>query len=206
MRRKALSLIMESFMNPFKLRLCVFILTLLAGLSFAQTPASPPTPDWKAVVQSRLALYGHRNWIVVADSAFPAYANPGIETIVVNEDMSSVLRYVTGAIASSRHVRASVFLDQELYFVDARDYPGLSELRKQMTELFAKNPTFTAPHAEMITKIDEAGKTFQVLFIKTTETIPYTTVFMRLDCGYLSDEGEQKIRTAMSAAIKPQAK
>ena len=52
----------------------------------------------------------------------------------------------------------------------------------------------------MITKIDEAGKTFQVLFIKTTETIPYTTVFMRLDCGYLSDDVERKIRTAMAAA------
>jgi D-ribose pyranose/furanose isomerase RbsD len=193
-------------MNALKLGFCVSLLALLTVSSFAQTPASTPTPDWKAVVQSHLPLYGHRNWIVVADSAFPAYANPGIETIVANDDLPSVLRYVTGAIASSRHVRASVFVDQELYFVDERDYPDLSELKKQMTELFAKNQVSTAPHAEMIAKIDEAGKTFQILFIKTTETIPYTTVFMRLDCGYLSDEGERKIRTAMSAAGKPQAK
>jgi len=29
-----------------------------------------------------LPLFGHRNWIVVADSAYPAHSMPGIETIV----------------------------------------------------------------------------------------------------------------------------
>jgi TorA maturation chaperone TorD len=50
-----------------------------------------------------------------------------------------------------------------------------------------------------MTRIDEAGKTFRILFIKTTATIPYTSVYMRLDCGYMSDDVERKIRTAMAA-------
>ncbi|MDE3198919.1 MAG: hypothetical protein KGN84_21400 [Acidobacteriota bacterium] len=43
------------------------LLLFLAGLTvFAQTPQS-----WRATLEERLPLYGHRNWIVVADSAYP---------------------------------------------------------------------------------------------------------------------------------------
>jgi hypothetical protein len=73
-----------------RLRAISCVLSLLVSLSLAQTPDSVPSSDWKAVVQNRLPLYGHRNSIVVADSAFPVYANSGIETIVVNDDLPSV--------------------------------------------------------------------------------------------------------------------
>ena len=177
----------------------VCFLALLSSASLSQSQASGSSSDWKAIVQNRLSLYGHRNWIVVADSAFPVYAAPGIETIVVKEDLPSVLRYVASAIVSSRHVRAIVFLDRELQFIDEHDYPGVSALRKQITAAFAKDQVSSIPHTEVMTKIDEAGKTFRILFIKTSETIPYTSVYMRLDCGYMSDEVERKIRTAMAA-------
>ncbi len=188
------------------LRAALILLALLPSSSLAQTPASAPSPDWKDVIQNRLSLYGHRNWIVVADSAFPVYAEPGIETIVVNADLLSVLRYVASAISSSSHVRATVFLDQELQFIDERDYPGVSELRKQIRAAFAKDQISSIPHTEVMTKIGEAGKTFRILFIKTTATIPYTSVYMRLDCGYMSDEVEGRIKTAMSAVGNRQPK
>jgi D-ribose pyranose/furanose isomerase RbsD len=201
-------------MNTIKsgLRFAIAVVALLTSLpffslgSFAQTPASAPASDWKSIVQNRLPLYGHRNWIVVSDSAFPAYSEPGIETIAVNEDLPSVLKYVAHAIAASRHVRATVFVDQELQFIDERDYPGVTELRKHIAAEFAKQQMQTMPHAEVMNKVDEAGKTFRILFIKTTSTIPYTSVFMRLDCGYLSDEGERKIRAAIAAASSPPPK
>jgi len=189
-----------------KLRVASFLLVLLLSSSLAQTPAVVSSSDWKDIVQNRLSLYGHRNWIVVADSAFPVYAEPGIETIVVNADLPSVLRYVASAISSSRHVRATVFLDQELQFIDEHDYPGVSELRKQIMAPFAKEQVSSIPHTEVMTKIGEAGKTFRILFIKTTATIPYTSVYMRLDCGYMSDEVEGRIKTAMSAVGNRQPK
>jgi D-ribose pyranose/furanose isomerase RbsD len=187
-----------------RLRTIVCVLALLVSSSFSQNQASGSSSDWKAIVQNRLPLYGHRNWIVVADSAFPVYATPGIETIVVKEDLPSVLRYVASSISSSRHVRATVFLDKELQFIDEHDYPGVSELRKRITAAFAKGQVSSIPHTEVMTKIDEAGKTFRILFIKTTAAIPYTSVYMRLDCGYMSDEVERKIRTAMAAASNRQ--
>lgn len=189
-----------------RLRTIVWVLALLVSSSFSQSQASGSSSDWKAIVRNRLPLYGHRNWIVVADSAFPVYATQGIETIVINEDLPSVLKYVTTAISSSGHVRATVFLDQELQFIDERDYPGVSELRRQITASFSKDQVSSIPHTEVMTNIDEAGKTFRILFIKTTAMIPYTSVYMRLDCGYMSDEVERKIRTAMAAASNRQPK
>jgi D-ribose pyranose/furanose isomerase RbsD len=189
-----------------RLRTIVWVLALLVSSSFSQSQASGSSSDWKAIVQNRLPLYGHRNWIVVADSAFPVYATQGIETIVINEDLPSVLKYVATAISSSGHVRATVFLDQELQFIDERDYPGVSELRRQITAPFSKDQVSSIPHTEVMTNIDEAGKTFRILFIKTTAMIPYTSVYMRLDCGYMSDEVERKIRTAMAAASNRQPK
>jgi hypothetical protein len=135
----------------------VCVLALLVGASISQSQARGSSSDWKAVVQSRLPLYGHRNWIIVADSAFPVYAAPGIETIVVSEDLPAVLKYVAGAISTSRHVRATVFLDRELQFIDEHDYPGVSELRKQITLPFSRDQVFSIPHTEVMSKIDEAG-------------------------------------------------
>jgi len=81
------------------LRAIVWVLALLVSASFAQSQVGGSCSDWKAIVQNRLPLYGHRNWIVVTDSAFPVYATPGIETVVVNEDLPSVLKYVATAMS-----------------------------------------------------------------------------------------------------------
>jgi D-ribose pyranose/furanose isomerase RbsD len=189
-----------------KSRTIVWVLALLVSSSFVQGQDGGSSSDWKTIVQNRLPLFGHRNWIVVADSAFPVYAAPGIETIVINDDLPSVLKYVAEAISKSRHVRARVFLDQELQFIDERDYPGVSELREQITAPFSKDQVSSLPHTEVMSKIEEDGKTFRILFIKTSATIPYTSVYIRLDCGYMSDEVERKIGASMAAAVNLQPK
>ena len=51
-------------------------------------------PDWERQLRSLLPLFGHRNWIVVADSAYPAQSKPGIETIVSGDEQIPVLRHV----------------------------------------------------------------------------------------------------------------
>jgi D-ribose pyranose/furanose isomerase RbsD len=191
-------------MNASKLELLSITLVLffIAGTLPRPAAPNPATPDWQATLQQRLPLYGHRNWIVVSDAAFPAYSETGIETIVVDQDLASVLHYVAKAIASSKHVRAAAFVDQELQFVPEQSYPGVTHLREQIKGEFNKNNLSSVPHSEAISKIDEAGKTFRVLFIKTNTTIPYTSVFMRLDCGYMTDEIDAKIKSAMAATSK----
>ena len=185
------------------LQLCfVLALVFIAGAMLGPAASNPSTADWQTILQQRLPLYGHRNWIVVGDAAFPAYSQSGIETIAVNQDLPSVLNYVVKAISSSKHVRAAAFVDQELKFVPEENYPGVAHLREEINRAFGKSNLLSSPHAEALSKIDDAGKTFRVLFIKTNTTIPYSSVFMRLDCGYMTDELDSKIRDAIAAANK----
>jgi hypothetical protein len=65
-------------------------------------------------------------------------------------------------------------------------------------EDFSRNrEVHSLPHEQIIGKLDEAGQTFKVLIIKTTMTMPYTSVFLQLDCAYWGPEAEQKLRAAM---------
>ena len=50
------------------------------------------TVGWAQRLAECLPLYGHRNWIVVADAAYPAQAGPGIETIVADSNQIATVR------------------------------------------------------------------------------------------------------------------
>jgi TorA maturation chaperone TorD len=159
--------------------------------------------SWKETLAARLPLYGHRNWIVVTDSAYPAQSSPGIETIVSGADMEEVLEQVFQSLATSKHVRPIVYTDQELQFLTDAIAPGVSAHRVHLKELLRGQLVNVLPHEEIIGKLDQAGKTFRVLLIKTDMAVPYTSVFLQLDCGYWSAEAEQSLRAAMEASGAP---
>lgn len=157
-------------------------------------------PDWERELHTLLPLYGHRNWIVVADSAYPAQSKPGIETIAAGEGQLEVAGKVLDAIQASRHVRANVYLDKELNFVSPNDAPGVREYRQQLEILLANADVTNLPHEQIIAKLDEVSKVFRVLIIKTELAIPYTSIFFELDCGYWSPDAEQRMRRAIAAS------
>jgi L-fucose mutarotase/ribose pyranase (RbsD/FucU family) len=152
---------------------------------------------WKSVLQERLPLLGHRNWIVVADAAYPAQASPGVETIVTGADHLEVVAAVLEGISSCRHIRASAFLDLELQYVSERDAQGVEVIRRQLHAVLDDAPGEILPHEEIIAKLDAAGRMFRILLMKTKLAIPYTSVFLSLECGYWSDEAEARLRSAM---------
>ena len=191
-------------MNPCHKRAvyisCLMVLALSAAV--AQDSKGPCVEDWCRTFENRLPVFGHRNWVVVADSAYPAPSAEGVETIVANAGLLDILDQVLGAIAAAGHVRPVIFMDKELKFVDDKDYPGVTTFRERMGRLSAGNSVNSLPHEKIMTKLNEAAKTYRVLIIKTNMKIPYTSVFMRLDCGYMSDQVGQKINRAMSASAK----
>jgi hypothetical protein len=56
-----------------------FLLALLFTVSCAFQ--SQAQVSWQTKLEQELPLLGHRNWIVIADSAYPWQTAPGIETI-----------------------------------------------------------------------------------------------------------------------------
>jgi hypothetical protein len=64
--------------------------------------------DWQTKLAQVLPLMGHRNWIMIVDSAYPLQSSAGVETLETNTDQVEVIRKVLGAIDSSIHVRPIV--------------------------------------------------------------------------------------------------
>jgi len=145
-----------------------------------------------------MPLLGHRNWILIVDSAYPLQTSLGVETIETGRDQLVVTRTVLEQINASSHVRPIVFLDAELPFVSEDDAPGATSYRASISALLKGVPVQYAPHENIITDIDEAGKTFHILVLKTKLAIPYTSVFIRLDCKYWSADAEKRLREKMS--------
>lgn len=153
---------------------------------------------WEQRLRELLPLYGHRNWIVVADSAYPAQSKPGIETIFAGGDQLEAVSKVFEAITESTHVRANIYLDQELASVAEHDAAGVLDYRGQLERLLG-GEVRQVLHEQIIARLDAAAQVFRVLVIKTSMTIPYTSVFFELDCGYWSAEAEQRMREAMKS-------
>lgn len=156
--------------------------------------------DWKETLRESLPLLGHRNWIVIADSAYPWQVSPGVRTISTGATQEEVTQVVLEALAATKHVKPTVLLDRELEFVAETDAPGISAYRAKLAGLLAGSAVTKLPHETIIARLDESGKTFQVLLLKTTMTLPYTSVFLQLECGYWNAAAEERLRAAMRAA------
>lgn len=174
-----------------------FVLVIFVAVVLAAPSVLTAQSDWKARVAQTMPLMGHRNWILVVDSAYPLQSSPGVETIETNANHLDVLRYVLSAVNSSIHVRPLIYMDRELPFVPDDDAPGASAYRDQVQKLLADYTIESLPHEQVIHQIDETSKEFHVLVLKTTMTIPYSSVFIRLDCKYWSADAEKRMRARM---------
>ena len=71
--------------------------------------------NWRAELAINLPVLGHRNFIVIADSAYPMQSNPGIKTIYTGEQQIVVVKEVIAAIENATHVNGTIYVDKELY-------------------------------------------------------------------------------------------
>lgn len=171
----------------------VALAMMLAPVAWAQGG------DWRGKLAEAMPLLGHRNWVLVVDSAYPLQSSPGVETIETGRPMGEVLTAVLQTIDRAPHVRPDVFMDAELPFVPEADAPGVTRFREELPGLLHGEPVQTMLHEKLIAQVAESGATFHVLVLKTTLTVPYSSVFLRLNCRYWSDEAEVRMRAKMKA-------
>ena len=111
--------------------LIAFAILITATTALAQTPK-----PWRQTLDDRLHYYGHRNWIVVADSAYPLQSAPGIETILSTENQVETVRRVLDALGKTPRLRPIVYVDRELQFVPEQDATGIEAYRQLLTGIF----------------------------------------------------------------------
>lgn len=153
--------------------------------------------DWKDDVRQMIPLMGHRNWIVVADSAYPAQNSSGIVTLVTNSSQKEVVDFVLQELSKAKHVSPIIHLDREIDFVPESDAPGVAAYRQWLDGKVKGKSAKKEGHLDIIKMLEEAGKSFKVLILKTDFTVPYTSVFCELDCAYWGPEKEARMRKQM---------
>lgn len=184
-------------------KITVFILFVLLSFSIQaqkqHNSFASETENWKTEVENTIKLFGHRNWIVVADGAYPKQSNPAIKTITVDANQLEVVLFVNEIVKKSTHVRANIFVDKEMAFVPEKEAKGIEKYRTELNKILDKNNIKTQLHEDIIKELDNSAKLFDVLIIKTNLSIPYTSVFFQLDCGYWNAEAENNLRTNLNA-------
>ena len=77
--------------------------------------------SWQKKLEQELPLLGHRNLIVIADSAYPWQTAPGIETINTGATQLEVVKAVFDVLGHVEHVKPVIFLDAEMAHVAEAD-------------------------------------------------------------------------------------
>lgn len=177
--------------------ICFCFMMMACGnqsLNIQSQIANENMDSWKTVLEEKMPLIGHRNWIVVTDMAYPLQTNPGIITLFAPEPYEQVIAKVSGMIKKAPHIFAHVYQDKEQLALSEDLAKGWNAYKEQLGKVLDQKEVTYLPHEELILKLDEISKLYQVIIIKTSLTIPYTSTFFELDCNYWDAEREAAIR------------
>jgi Ni,Fe-hydrogenase maturation factor len=158
--------------------------------------------EWKDQFNNQLSEFGHRNWILIVDKAYPSQNSPGVITIDTQDDLLNVLDYSLKQIHSSTHVKPIVYTDKELNYITPQQVADIVNYRDKLSKKISLHQPKVILHDSVFVKIDEASKLFKILVLKTNAVIPYSSVFLQLDCKYWTSEKENNLRMAIKQVDK----
>lgn len=154
---------------------------------------------WQEELERLIPLLGHRNWIAVVDKAFPLQSSEGIITLDSGEAIDTVLEKTVAMVSKAPHLKPVYYLDAELEVMNDGLAPGVEKLKNAYSEKLAGCEVNQILHDGIFEKFSEACKTFSVVIIKTECCIPYSSIFINLDCGYWNSEAENKLRSLLTS-------
>jgi len=175
---------------------CVFVL----GLAVSSLGCGLIHHDntWKVAVANQTAKLGYRNWIVIAEASLPAQNRAGIHQVMTNVDIPEALDHVLKTLEQTQHVRPQIYLTRELRSLDNDLTPGIDEHRKLLQTALHSQETTELDQQSLLTLLEDATRSFDVLVIRTPTALPYTSVFIELQPGYWDSESETKLRERIS--------
>jgi len=153
---------------------------------------------WQTAVANQAGQLGYRNWIVVAEASFPAQNRVGIRQVPAEVEIPEALDYVLASLEQTQHVRPQIYLPRELRSVENDYAPGIEQHRKRMEAALHGHETTEIDQQSLLTLLEDANRSFDVLVIRTTTALPYTSVFMELQPGYWDAESETRLRERIS--------
>lgn len=154
----------------------------------------PSQNTWQAAVDRQAGQLGYRNWIVIAEASFPAQNRPGLRQVVADVEIPEALDYVLHALEQTENLRPQVYMTREIRSVENDFAPGVDELRKRTTIALHGHETTELDQQSLLTLLEDANRNFDVLVIRTTTALPYSSVFIELQPGYWDVDSETRLR------------
>jgi hypothetical protein len=156
--------------------------------------ASRPENAWHGAVDRQVGQLGYRNWIVIAEASFPAHRRPGVRQINAPVEVPEALDYVLQTLEQTENVRPQVYLTRELRSVENDFAPGIDALRERMKSALHGHESTELDQQSLLTLMEDASRSFDVLVIRTQTALPYSSVFMELRPGYWDSASEGQLR------------
>ena len=173
---------------------CRWILALGAALLSLGCADMRPENSWRGAVDSQAAQLGYRNWIVIAEASFPAHNRPGVRQVSAPVEIPEALDYVLHALEQTENVRPQVYLTREVRAVENDFAPGIDEFRKRIQSALHGHEATELDQQSLLTLLEDANRSFDVLVIRTQSALPYTSVFLELQPGYWDEASETRLR------------
>jgi len=171
---------------------------LLIAFSLVGCGTMGANRDWRGSVNNQVSQLGYRNWIVIAEASFPAHSRPGIRQVNASAEIPEVLDYVLNALESTQNVRPRIYLTREVRAVENDFAPGIDHFRGQIQASLHGHETTELDQQSLLTLMESANQSFDVLVIRTPSALPYSSVFLELQPGYWDSESEDRLRQRIS--------
>lgn len=149
---------------------------------------------WRAAVGNQAAQLGYRNWIVIAEASFPAHSRTGVRQVAAPVEIPEALDYVLQALESTENVRPQIYVTRELRSVENDFAPGIDEFRKRIRNSLHGHEPAELDQQSLLTLLEDANRSFDVLVIRTQSALPYASVFLELKPGYWDADSEARLR------------
>ena len=123
-----------------------------------------------------------------------AHSRPGVRQINAYGEIPEVVDEVLRTLEQTEHVTPSIYVAREMHAVENDYAPGIDEFRKQLQGALHARETTQLEQQSLMTLMEDATKSFEVLVIRTNTALPYTSVFMELQPGYWNSDSESRLR------------
>lgn len=165
--------------------------------STAGTPRATEAPLWMEAIDTEIQTLGSFNWIVIADSTFPALATKDAHILVAPARIPFVLDTTIQSIESSGHVKPRIYATRESLELSERYAPGVKQYREAVKSALAGRKIIHLPSRSIDRLLVDAGSQYRILIIKTESTLPYSSIYLELESGYWDSQSETALRKHM---------
>lgn len=154
-------------------------------------------------IAPNLLQLGARNWVVIADPAYPLPAGESVVCINVPTDTTDTFREVLDLLELEGAVVPRIWTSYELSAMPESRAPGVKEHRKKLEQLLLGRFHYEVNSRIIDMQLARAAKEFRVLYIRTRTRLPYSHIAIELDSGYWNSDAETEIRKRVQELFPP---